>query len=320
MFHFDCKYNYFSTIFCNFAEQTAIYMILFPNAKINIGLRILRKRSDGYHDIETVMVPVPWCDILEIVPGSTSQTTFTVLGDNVPDIGAPADNLVVKAVRAVEKFIGRELPALDIFLTKNIPSGAGMGGGSADAAFTIIGLNRLLNLGLTTEQMATIAAGIGADCPFFIYNRPMLACGIGERLTPVELPVLDDLYAVIVKQNTESVSTAAAYAGTTLAPQGVEGKLVAELGGNIADWSPEIVTNDFEKSIFALRPGVASLKEAMMSKPALCPLYCAMSGSGSAVFALYKSDKLAEASAAALRQDYADAAIKVCRLSSKGID
>lgn len=292
-------------------------MILFPNAKINLGLRILRKRPDGYHDIETVMVPVLWCDILEIVPGQGIETTFTILGDKGADLGNPADNLVLKAVCGIEKYIGNPLPPLDIYLTKNIPSGAGMGGGSSDAAFAIRGINSVLSLGLSDAMMADIAARIGADCPFFIYNRPMLAEGIGERLSPIELPVLDSLYALIAKQSTESVSTREAYAGATLAPAGVEGRLAECLSGDISEWADDIVVNDFESSIFSLRPGVGALKQAMKD---LTPLYCAMSGSGSAVFALFDSDKLAEDGAAQLRRLYPDAEIKVCKLTSGAPD
>ena len=139
-------------------------MILFPNAKINLGLDILRRRPDGYHDIETVMIPVPWCDVLEIVPAKGSETTLTVSGRRVDC--PPEKNLVMKAYRALAETV--ELPPVDIFLRKIIPDGAGLGGGSADAAFTLRGLNELFALGLSDSRLAEIAAGLGADCPFFI--------------------------------------------------------------------------------------------------------------------------------------------------------
>ena len=154
-------------------------MIAFPNAKINIGLFITARRPDGYHDIATVMMPADWCDILEIVPAKDDVTTLTVTGRSVDC--PPEKNLVMRAYRAMEERYN--LPPVDIFLRKIIPDGAGLGGGSADAAFTITTLDRLFGLGLSADVMAGIAATIGSDCPFFIYNRPMLATGTGT--TPV---------------------------------------------------------------------------------------------------------------------------------------
>ncbi len=132
-------------------------MILFPNAKINVGLRIVRRRPDGYHDLESVFVPIPWCDVLEIVPAKGSQTTFSIVGDDILQLADPADNLVMKAYRALEKYIGRSLPPLDFYLSKKIPTGAGLGGGSADASFALRGINELLGLGLSLDQLAGVA-------------------------------------------------------------------------------------------------------------------------------------------------------------------
>lgn len=288
-------------------------MILFPNAKINIGLRVLRKRPDGYHDIESLMVPIGWHDILEIVPAQDGAGSFNIVGEDTLRLSSDADNLVIKAVRAVEKYIGRPLPPLDIYLSKIVPTGAGLGGGSSDASFAIRGVNEVCSLGLDDEEMARIAAGVGADCPFFIYNRPMLAQGIGEILTPVEMPALDKLWILVVKPHTESVSTVAAYGGITPAelPAGVSLAGFASLSADCWAREKEMV-NDFELPVFALRPSIGAVKERLAAGGAL---FTAMSGSGASVFALYNDVKMAECAA----EDFAGCDIFVGSLSSSGV-
>lgn len=261
-----------------------IDMILFPNAKINIGLNIISKRTDGYHDIETIMYPVPWCDILEVVPASGGDTTLTVTGR--PVACPPEKNLVMKAYRALDSRI--PLPPVDIFLHKVVPDGAGLGGGSADAAFTLVALNGLFNLDLGKETLAEIASGIGADCPFFIYNVPMLATGTGTELAPVDLSLKG--YRIAIVKPSVSVPTAEAYSGVT--PRSPEFPLVDSAAEAPCKWTGKIV-NDFELSVFARHPGIAAIKESLT---ALGAVYAAMSGSGSAVFGIFpeQSDNLAD--------------------------
>lgn len=266
-------------------------MILYPNAKINLGLNILRRRPDGYHDIETVMVPTGWCDILEIVPaGAGEESSLTTSGRPVDC--PPEKNLVMKALRAVKQR-HPEMPAAHIYLRKIIPDGAGLGGGSADAAFTVMGLNELFGLGMSREEMAETAATIGADCPFFIYNRPMLATGTGTTLSPADV-CLDGLYLAIAKPEGKSVSTAAAYAGVT--PHADAPSPAAALARPAEQWQ-EAVRNDFEASVGALVPEVALLKKHMLDAGAI---YSAMSGSGSAVFGIFASAKMADDAIAGL--------------------
>lgn len=262
-------------------------MILFPNTKINIGLFITSRRPDGYHNIETVMVPVPWCDVLEIVPAKGSETTLTTSGRHVDC--PPEKNLVMKAYRAVDAVV--ELPPVDIYLRKNVPDGAGLGGGSADAAFTIMALDRLFALDLGVERMAAIASTVGADCPFFIYNRPMLATGTGTDLRPVDID-LTGLRIALVKPQA-GVSTAQAYAGVTPAPAPVD--LSAELMRPAACWKENVV-NMFEPSVGARCPEIMDIKRALADMGAL---YTSMSGSGSAVYGLFESDILADRLSAA---------------------
>lgn len=265
-------------------------MIVFPNAKINIGLRIVERRPDGYHNIESIMVPVGWCDILEIVPSETGRETLTVTG-SAPDC-PPEKNLVIKALRAVERYTGKPLPTFDIYLHKVIPDGAGLGGGSSDASSAIMLANELAGLGLSKEEMAGIAAGVGADCPFYIYNRPMYVCGIGDILTPVELPALAGLGIAIVKPDSEAVSTKEAYAGVTPAPLAAGESLPEAVGAPVAEWKlGSTLRNDFEASVFPLRPKIGRTLARLREYG---PLYSAMTGSGAAVFGIFESVKMAE--------------------------
>ena len=257
-------------------------MVVFPNAKINIGLDIVSRRSDGYHNIETIFVPIPWRDVLEIVPANGNQTTLTVTGRVVD---CPMEkNLVVKAFRAMQKQYS--LPEVDIYLHKIIPDGAGLGGGSADAAFTIIALNEIFELNATKEQLAQVAATIGADCPFFIYNMPMLATGIGADFTQIDLDLTG--YKILVVKPQVSVPTAQAYAGVN--PQQPDTPLKHLIKMPMLKWQG-VVKNDFEKSIFPLHPVVSKIKQEMLNMGAL---YASMSGSGSAVYGIFKGDNLAE--------------------------
>lgn len=257
-------------------------MILFPNAKINLGLDIVRKRPDGYHDIETVMMPIPWRDILEIVPARGEETTLTVSGREVNC--PPEKNLVMKAYRALEARV--ELPAVDIYLRKVIPDGAGLGGGSADAAFTLRGLNELFALDLSDETLAEIASGLGADCPFFIYNRPMLCTGTGTDMEPIDID-LSGLTLAVVKPQV-SVPTAEAYSHTS--PRLPEVALRESIRRPLESWQG-VVKNDFEPSVFPSYPSIAAIKSQLLDAGAI---YASMSGSGSAVYGIFKDDILAD--------------------------
>lgn len=261
-----------------------IDMILFPNAKINIGLNIISKRTDGYHDIETIMYPVPWCDILEIVPATGTRTTLTVTGRDVAC--PPEKNLVMKAYHMLDRRI--PLPPVDIFLHKIVPDGAGLGGGSADAAFTLLALNSLFNLDLDKEHLAEIASGIGADCPFFIYNVPMIATGTGTTLAPVDFSLKG--YRIALVKPAVSVPTAEAYAGVT--PGLPEIALADYAAKSPREWTGKIA-NGFEISVFNRYPEIAAIKESLT---ALGAIYAAMSGSGSSVYGIFpiECDNLAE--------------------------
>lgn len=258
-------------------------MILFPNAKINIGLDILRRRPDGYHELETVMAPTGWTDILEIVPGKHDDATLTVTGHAIT---CPTEkNLVMKAYRLLAS-LDATIPPVDMYLHKMIPDGAGLGGGSADAAFALKGINEVLSLGLSTDRLETLAARLGADCPFFIRNSTMLCYGTGTDMRPAPIDV-SCFNIVIVKPN-ESVSTAEAYAG--IKPSIPAMPLSERLQLPPEQWKDTII-NDFEPSIEKKLPSIGTIKRRLYESGAI---YASMSGSGSAVYGLFKGDILSD--------------------------
>lgn len=274
-------------------------MILYPNAKINLGLAVERRRPDGYHDIATVMLPVDWCDILEIVPADDGRTTLTTYGRTVDC--PPEKNLVIKAYNALADAMGG-LPPVHFFLEKIIPDGAGMGGGSADASFALTGLNELFNLGLDKDRLALIAATVGADCPFFIYNRPAWCTGTGTHIEPCTAAGVDGRAILIAKPRVASVSTKEAYAGVIPAPCHTDIRAIVDMPP--ACWSPGL-RNDFEQSIFPKLPAVADVKSRMT---ALGAEYASMTGSGAAVFGIFANDNLAQRAATS----FADCDCRLC--------
>jgi len=262
-------------------------MILFPGCKINLGLRVLGRRPDGYHNIESVMVPVGWTDILEILPPTQSDVRLICTGRHIDC--PPEKNLVIKAYRTMQQRF--DIHPVDIVLEKIVPDAAGLGGGSADAAATIVALNRHFGLSLDNKEMARVAASIGADCPFFVYNRPMLATDTGTTLTAVDVPGIKGLTLLIVKPESVSISTAAAYAGISLCDSG--DSVLTIIQKPVEYWQNHLV-NDFESSIFPLAPEIKRIKETLLASGAV---YASMSGSGSAVFGLFKDETVARQAA-----------------------
>ncbi len=251
-------------------------MITFPNCKINLGLWVMQRRPDGYHNIQTVMMPVPWCDILEIVPAKGSETTLAVSGIQINS--PPENNLCYKAWRLMADKYG--ILPVSIHLHKVIPAGAGLGGGSSDAAFTLKMLNSMFNLNLDNEILRSLAVQLGMDCSFFIENVPALSTGRGEFLKPVSLN-LDGYYLVIAKPPVH-VSTAAAFLGTK--PFYRENSIEEIVNLSVQDWKREL-HNDFENTVFDLYPEIQDIRNSMYRHGAI---YSSMSGSGSAVYGLFK--------------------------------
>ncbi len=256
-------------------------MIAFSNSKINLGLYVSGRRSDGYHDIETVMVPIGWGDILEVVDSPDGNTSLTSSGRPVD---CPEEkNLTMRAYRALNHHLGESLPPLHMFLRKIVPDGAGLGGGSGDASAMLKLIDRHLQLGLTDTVLAEVASTLGADCPFFIYDQPMLATGIGTDLSPISIPQLDNIDILVVKPPV-AVSTQQAYLGIDSAPTACHQHSIPEiLAKPITQWRDQLV-NDFEPGVFAKLPRLAAIKRQLYD---LGAIYAAMSGSGSALFGLF---------------------------------
>lgn len=253
-------------------------MITFSNCKINLGLNVLRKRADGYHDLETVFYPLPLQDIIEVIRTEQPPVQYSASGIRVD--GPPEHNLCLKAYRLLQQQYG--LPPIHLHLHKTIPAGAGLGGGSANAAFTLMLLNNKFNLELSTDRLLDLALQLGSDCPFFIVNKPCFAAGRGEILEPVPQVNLSQYTLVIVNPGIH-VSTAWAFAQIT--PGGQAGMLREAVQQPVRTWKDSLV-NVFEAPVCHAHPEIGRIREQLYEKGAI---YAAMSGSGSTVFGLFDS-------------------------------
>lgn len=256
-------------------------MIVFPNAKINLGLNIIEKRSDGYHNLETVFYPVAWRDMLEILPSERkinrkSEVQFHSSGVQIT--GGSRKNTCVKAYQLLKQTY--PVPPIQMHLHKCIPAGAGLGGGSSDAAHTLLSLNDLFSLGISKSQLERLASEVGADCAFFIRNRPVFATGIGDKFSDISID-LSGYFLVIVKPDVH-VNTAGAY--KNIVPARPEIPLSEAIRKPVETWK-DWVTNDFEKTVFKKHPEIRHVKEQFYEEGAI---YASMSGSGSAVYGIFK--------------------------------
>lgn len=278
-------------------------MIRYPNVKLNLGLHVLRRREDGFHDLETLFVPYTGIsDCLEIVTGEDYSRTLAGLKERYGSLAqavTPDGKLMITIARRegvdwdpLKDLTARaygilaqeyKLPPMKIFLEKRSPVGAGLGGGSADAAFALRMISALAGLNLADAQLAGLAARLGSDCAFFVYNTPMLGTGRGEVLEPWSIDLSPYRTEVFIPEGI-SVSTADAYRGIT--PRIPAKSLREVLSQPVSTWREEL-KNDFEETVFAKYPALSSVKERLYANGAL---YAAMSGSGSAFFALYKKD------------------------------
>jgi len=253
-------------------------MLTSPFCKINLGLHILSKRTDGFHNIETVFYPLKTItDVLEIIP--SQQFDFQCFGLSID--GKEEDNLVVKAYNLMKQHY--HLPPVSISLLKKIPTGAGLGGGSSDAAATLVLLNKLFHLHLDNETLKNHAATLGSDCSFFIEGEPAFASCRGENLLPCDCSQLSERHIVIIKPDIH-ISTAEAYAHCKPSPPEMDIREI--LQEPISEWK-SLLKNDFEKTLFPRYPQLAEIKETLYRKGAL---YASLSGSGSALFGVFEID------------------------------
>ena len=251
-------------------------MVVFPNAKINIGLNVVERRADGYHNIETVFYPIGLSDVLEVVSSETcSDYSFSSSGIMLG--GDPEDNLIVKAYHLLRSEY--QFPPIDISLIKQIPFGAGLGGGSSDAAFMLKVLNELFELKISPLKLQKYAAILGADCPVFIRNKPVFATGIGNVFTPIKLS-LNGYFLLLVKPDIH-VSTPEAY--SMVNPAKPHLSLVELIQKPIKEWK-DTIQNDFEQSVFSQYPEIERIKNDLYLMGAV---YASMSGSGSSVYGIF---------------------------------
>lgn len=254
-------------------------MVAFPPGKINLGLYITSKRPDGYHNLETIFMAVDLTDAIECVPAGTSNATSVELTlSGRPIYGDPANNLCVKAWHLLQKEFP-QLPPVRMHIHKNIPMGAGMGGGSADGTYMLQLLASQFNLSVTPELMARLSLELGSDCPFFLHSTPCFAKGRGEQLTPVTLPL--EGYSVLLVHPGVSIATAQAFAH--IQPQAVTESLPTLIQYPVQEWKHRI-HNQFEDTVFKAHPGLATYKQALYEMGAV---YASLTGSGSTLYGLF---------------------------------
>jgi 4-diphosphocytidyl-2-C-methyl-D-erythritol kinase len=256
-------------------------LLAFPNCKINIGLHVTEKRSDGFHNIETVFVPAGWEDMLEIIPTEKQSSDPEIKCTGIRVSGSRDSNLCIQAYKILAADF--PLPDVKMHLHKFIPIGAGLGGGSSDAAFTLILLNKIFKLNLSDEKLEDYAKQLGSDCAFFIRNRVVYATGKGDDFEPLKLK-LKNIFCIIVKPKIH-VSTPLAY--SWIKPMKRQQKLSELIQLPITDWK-NVIENDFEKPVFEKYPQIKNIKARLYK---LGAVYASMSGSGSAVYGLFNEEK-----------------------------
>jgi len=265
-------------------------MLVFPNIKINLGLFITGKRLDGLHNIESIFYPVQWHESLEIIERGESPSDFSQIQSQVemgkvrftsygiPIPGNVDSNLCIKVYQLLDEWFN--MPAVDIHLLKTLPIGAGLGGGSADAAFTLKALKDYFQLRISDAEAKDLLAKVGSDCPFFWENKPMFVFGRGERMRPIDVD-LSDYYILIVNPNIH-ISTKEAYAGVNPSPPAIDLEMIPSI--DVDGWK-DVLVNDFEASIFPNYPIIRDVKEELYNRGAL---YASMTGSGSTLFGIFK--------------------------------
>ena len=253
-------------------------MVVFPSAKINLGLHVLNKRADGFHNIETIFYPISLTDALEISVSNDADVPFNFTQTGIALDCSPEKNLCYKAYSAVKE-IYPDLPPLKVHLHKSIPTGAGLGGGSSDGAFMLKAINAKFELGISNESLAQMALSLGSDCPFFLLNSPSLAYGRGELLQPISLSLHN--YSILLINPGIHVNTGWAF--TALAPIKTQIELKNILEIPIKDWKDSLV-NHFETPVFNAHPEIANIKNKLYDHGAI---YASMSGSGSSVFGIF---------------------------------
>lgn len=253
-------------------------MITYPNCKINLGLHVVERRPDGYHNLESIFLPIGLCDELEI----EASDVFSFIQEGIVLDNAPMDNLCVKAYNLLKELYPNKVKPVSMRLKKCIPFGAGLGGGSSDAAFVLKMVAELCRLPVTTDELESLAAQIGADCAFFIRNQAAYATGIGNRLETIGVDLSG--YQLVLLKPSDYVSTKEAYSG--IHPHAGKSDLREAVAKPIEEWK-DLIENHFEESVFPLHPRIQKYKEMLYASGSL---YASMSGSGSSVFGIFAND------------------------------
>ena len=283
-------------------------MLCFPNARITLGLHVKAKRRDGFHDIETAMLPVGMHDALEIAPAVDSKTKFIPTGKPIP--GDPDKNLVMEALKLIknelqshpERKTETHAP-LNIYLRKGIPAGSGLAGGSADGAFMLKMLNDFYKLHLTSEMLETLAAKLGSDCPFFVKNKPMMVRGRGEILEPINIPDLSEFQIIIIIPSF-GINTAEAY--KLINPETERIAIEEILTMPLEEWQ-ENLKNDFESALFKPYPSLERIKDRLIDRGAV---YASLTGSGSALYGLFENTSVIPS----FQKDFNDCQVVQCQV------
>lgn len=263
-------------------------MVFFPNSKINLGLRVLGKRADGYHDLDTIFYPLPLKDAAEILPAHSvikNSNGFELTVTGIP-VGSSSNNLCYQAFQLLKKDFP-DIPSCKMNLHKAIPPGAGLGGGSSDAAFTLVALNKLFDLKIDTEKLQQYALQLGSDCPFFILNRACHATGRGERMKEISLAL--EGYVVVLVHPHIHITTAAAFAQIAATREGTRQENLSytcaeAITQPMEKWK-DTLTNDFEGPVFSQHPLLAEIKEKLYSAGAV---YASMTGTGSCIYGIFR--------------------------------
>jgi 4-diphosphocytidyl-2-C-methyl-D-erythritol kinase len=255
-------------------------MVAFPNAKINLGLHILGKRSDGFHDLATVFVPIKLQDVIEVVESNNEKESIEYSQTGIEIIGDVNDNLCIKAYYLLKKDFPH-LPPIKMHLHKKIPMGAGLGGGSADGAFMLNLLNKKFELGMDKASLSNLSLQLGSDCPFFIYNKPAYATGRGEIISEIDIDLSN--YHILIVNPSIHINTGWAFKSLQLVQN--HNDLLEVIHAPIQSWKNNL-TNDFEVPVFEAHPEIAQLKQQLYD---LGALYVAMSGSGSTIFGIFEN-------------------------------
>jgi 4-diphosphocytidyl-2-C-methyl-D-erythritol kinase len=262
-------------------------LVLFPNCKINLGLRVTGKRADGYHHLDTVFYPLPFHDAAEInicskpKKGKPLEFDLQLAGNSIP--GLPENNLCTKAWKLIKTDFP-DIPAVNMHLLKAIPTGAGLGGGSSNGAFTLMMLNDLFRLGLTTEELMNYALQLGSDCPFFILNKPCIASGRGEILNEIDLPITG-YYFILVNPGIH-IDTASAFSKLNHTGATVEATVGDTVKKPVTTWRNELM-NDFEQPVFKEYPQLKDVKEKLDEAGAE---YASMTGTGSCIYGIFSKE------------------------------